>query len=310
MSLFRRDRPSDPDGPADPHLPPLSAADADHLTDLARREFDAVGIQVEPDGQGALVAEHATYGLGNLAALAGGLPRRRWRKLVRAHVQTILDAEDDSSDDSEDGILYFKLRPLDHIDTPPRYAPEVLPGILLVSAVDHPTHVRELLSDDHLDEYGGWDEAYRTGLANLRELPDPEHTSMQGIRNDPATEVHLFATDDFFGASRIAILPELLGSIGIERPSHGVLIGIPNRHLLTVHVVSGDGLLAALRTMIKIGHAEHDGREGAITPEVFYRAADGETQQLTWTTDEQSVQLRVSGRFAEVLDELDLALGE
>ncbi len=306
MSLFRRGRHVE-DGPADPHLAPLSVDQAEQLTTLACEAFAELGIEVAPDGEGALETEDASYGLRNLAATVSRLPRRKWTKAVRRHVRTVVEAMD-LDPDEDDGLLLFKLRPISHVEEPPSYAPEVLPGILLVAAVDYPTHVQELLSDDHVEEYGGWPEAYRTGLANLRMLPPPHHSTVHGESRHPATEIHMFQSEDFFGASRIAVLPELLAEIGIERPSHGVLLAIPNRHLAVVHVITEDGLLDALRTMIRIGHGEHDGHEGAISAEVFYRAADGETQQLTWTTSERSVELRVSGRFGEVVQDLNLAL--
>lgn len=308
MSLFRRGRHVE-DGPADPHLAPLSVDQAEELTVLAREAFAELGIEVSPDGEGALETEEASYGLRNLAATVSRLPRRKWARTVRRHVRAVAEAMDlDPEADADDAMLLFKLRPINHLDETPSYAPEVLPGILLVSAVDYPTHVQELLSDEHVEEYGGWPSAYAMGLANLRSLPSPHHSTVHGPSRHPSTEIHMFQSEDFFGASRIAILPELLAEIGIERPAHGVMLTIPNRHLAAVHVISGDGLLDALRTMIRIGHGEHDGHEGAISPEVFYRAADGETQQLTWTTSEQSVELRVSGRFGDVVQDLNLVL--
>src|SRR5690606_24677423 len=154
MSLFRRGRHVE-DGPADPHLAPLSVTQADQLTGLACEAFAALAIEVAPDGEGALETEDASYGLTNLAAPVSRLPRRKWAKAVRRHVRTVVEAmEHDPDVDDDDGLLLFKLRPISHVEDPPSYAPEVLPGILLVAAVDYPTHVQELLSDDHVEEYG------------------------------------------------------------------------------------------------------------------------------------------------------------
>lgn len=285
--------------------------DAQDLTELARVAFAAEGVEVVPDGRGALIGDHRTYGLTNLAALVAQQPRRHWSRLARRHARGILaahEADDDPIDtDSVRSQVLLKLRPVSDVGRGVHYAPEILPGILLLVAIDHPDHVRELFSDDAVDELGGWDEVRDLAVSNLRALPQPQH---KVIRADPEREdsiVHLFAADDFFGAARLAILPEVLAHVGVERPAHGVLLAVPNRHLLLVHPLEGPGVIPAVQLLVRMATAEFQGHTGPLSPQVYYRSADGEVQQVTsQDEDEGSVAVRVEGPFAEAFDAMGL----
>ncbi len=316
MRWFRR-RASDDDGvpgpPADPDpvLPVLSRDDAATLVALTRRTFAEHGRETVPDGDGALVGDGLVHGLGNLAAVVAQLPRRQWPEAVARHVRTMIEAHataEPATLEQARPLLLPKLRPLVSLDAGrPSYAPEPLPGILAVAALDYPTHVSELLSDERVAALGGWDAVRDIAFDNLRRLPAPHHDE---IDSDPArtdAAVHLLATDDFFGASRVLLLDEVLAGIGIERPAHGVLLAVPNRHLLAVHVLGGLGVVTALQTLTRLASGEHDARPGPVSPHVYYRAADGRIEQVTFPEpDGRGVGVHVRGLLAEAFAALGL----
>lgn len=320
MAWFRRSgaRPDDPEGgvPAspplepDPVLPVLSRDDAARLVALTREAFAEQGRETMPDGHGALVGQGHVHGLTNLAATLSLVPRRQWPDLVRRHVGTMLQAHDTVEpaglDEARD-LLLVKLRAVDEIPEPrPTYAPEVLPGVLAVAALDYPTHVSELLSDERVDELGGWDAVREVAWDNLRRLPAPARQDLHGSPEDPDTVVHVLTTEDFFGASRLLLLDEVLAGLGVERPAHGVLVVVPNRHLLAVHVLRGAGVVTAIDVLVRMAAGEHAGRPGPVSPHVYFRAADGRVQQVTSVEDDGTTAVRVDGALAEAFAALGL----
>lgn len=314
MGLFRRPRRNSDDpilDQPDDHLLPLTIGDARDLTELARSAFAAEGLEVVPDGRGALIGDQRTFGLANLAALVAQHPRRRWPNLARRHARGVLAVHEGDEDPLDiEAIrpnILLKLRPGDDLEQVATYAPEILPGILLLVAIDHPDHVRELFSDETIEELGGWEELRDIALGNLRRLGPPDHETIQADPAEPDSTVHLFGSDDFFGAARLAILPEVLAHVGIERPSHGTLIAVPNRHLLLVHPLEGPGLVSAVQLMVRLASSEYHGHTGPLSPQVFYRSADGEVQQVTMRDeDTQTVEVHVAGPFAQAFDALGL----
>jgi len=298
--------PADPD----PVLPVLSRDDAARLVALTRQVFAEHGRETVPDGQGALVGQGHVHGLSNLAATLSLVPRREWPDVVRRHVGTMLRAHDTVEPaDLEEAreLLLVKLRAAQDVPDPrPAYAPEVLPGVLAVAALDYPTHVSELLADERLAALGGWEAVREVAWANLRRLPPPERQDLHGDPDDDDSVVHVLTTDDFFGASRVLLLDEVLAGLGVERPSHGVLLAVPNRHLLAVHVLRGPGVVAAVDVLVRLAAGEHAGRPGPVSSHVYFRAADGRAQQVTSVDDDGATVVRVDGPLAEAFDALGL----
>ncbi len=292
--------PSGPPLDPDPVFPVLSREDAATLMVLARETFAEHGRETVPNGSGALVGDGHVHGLANLAATLSTVPRNRWSAVVRRHVATMVranDTVDPTSLDEARAFLLPKVRMVQDIPLPvPSYAPEVLPGVLAVAALDYPTHVSELLADARIAELGGWEAVREVAWQNLRQLPAP---GRQDVAADPERDdatVHVLTSDDFFGASRVLVLDEVLAGIGVERPSHGVLVCIPNRHLLALHVLSGMGVIAAMNVMVQMARGECDARPGPVSPHVYYRAVDGQTQQVTRVDPDQgSVAVEVIG---------------
>lgn len=315
MALFGRRRSAAPepsaDGPRDANLPMLSVEQAAALGQLAEQAFRQHGVPATYDGAASLHAGGRYFGLHNLATVAARTPWRRWPTVVDNHVRALQAAERagtvERPPDPEQ--LLLKLRAAGDLPNPVDFdAASPFPGLLALPAIDTPTHVQELLSAAHLEPLGGLEQLRDRALQNLRARPVPEHSSVLADDARADSEIHLFTGDDYFVASRALVLDALLRStLRVERPAHGCLVAVPNRHVLAVHVLSGAGVVAAMRALVGIAESQVTGA-GPITDEVFYVPADGPIEQVT-QRDDGELRVVVDGRLAEAFARLGL-LGE
>jgi hypothetical protein len=295
----------------DPSLPMLTVDEAAWLTALVREAFAEQGRETTPDGSGGLRGDGQTYGLHNLAAHVAAVPRRSWPDLSRRHVRDMVAADrtphPTSLDDVRDQVL-LKLRPVS--DLPPElppYGPEVLPGIVAVAAIDYPTHVSELLDAERLEPLGGWGAVHPVAMDNLRRLELPHVEDLIVDANDPGSTVHVLVADDFFGAARVCVLDQVLAAaLGVERPPHGVLVAVPNRHVMAVHIPTGRGLVPALHTLAALAAGESTEAPGPISPFVYLMSPDGRIEQVTAHGDDGELVVDATGGLAEVMERLGL----
>ncbi len=202
--------------------------------------------------------------------------------------------------------LYPRLRRSADLQQVPSYAARPLPGIAELAAIDHPTHVTDLLSDEAVDQIGGWPEARVVAMTNLRALPAPHQDTILAEPDRDDSAVHVLTADDVFAPSRLLMLSEVLDRLGIETPSEGVLVAVPNQHLLALHPVSGAGVIAALQLLARIATGEHHDNLGALSPHVYYVPASGApAEQVTSFADDGTLSIKVSGALAGTF----LALG-
>lgn len=305
----RRGPAPDSEGPRHPDLPMLSVAQYGALEQLAADAFTRRGVPVTGDGHGVLRgAGDQQFGLHNLAVLVSRVPFRRWSSVVDEHAASLVAANEAAARPVRPEQVLLKLRRADELPCPVDYdASTRLPGLLSLVAVDHPTHVAELFRHDDVTALGDHEEVRELALANLRALPPPEHHALpaDGARAD--STVHVFASDDFFGAARVLVLDALLAeALRLERPEHGCVVAVPNRRLLLVHPVEGPGVVPALNAMAVIARREHDEQPGPVSAELYYLPQAGPGQQLTARDDDGAVTVRVEGAFGEALQRLGL----
>jgi hypothetical protein len=311
--MFRRRRPEPPAPPTNPDasLPLLSVQDAATLATLARRAFAERGLETLYDGAGTLVgADGHRFGLSNLSIAIARAPRQDWPGMIDEHASAMASTQrvvEPRSLDEARNLLLLRLCAGDQI--PPDWstqAIEVLPGIVVVAALDYPSHVSHLTRADALDPFGGWAAVEPVALGNLRRLPAPHHFSTQA-GPEPDSTVHVFHSDDLFGASRFLVLDELLkATLLIERPANGVLVAVPNRHMLAVHVVTGVGVVEAMRGMLQLSTNQYEASAGPLSPHVYYRASDGHTQQVSRPGADGRLRVEITGRFHETWRTLGL----
>jgi len=292
----------------------LTVDEAAWLAALVRTAFAEHGRETTPDGTGGLRGDGRTYRLHSLAAHVVAVPRRSWPDVARRHVEDMLAADRTPSPTSLDEVrdqVLLKLRAVaDLPGEPPPYAPEVLPGVVAVAAIDYPTHVSELLDADRLTPLGGWEAVRPVAMDNLRRLELPHVEDIVAQAGDPTSVVHVMVADDFFGAARVCVLDQILAStLGVERPRHGVLVAVPNRHVMAVHVPAGPGLLPALNTLAALAAGESVEAPGPISPFVYLMCADGTIEQVTTRGEDGELVVDATGTLADVMDALGVDLG-
>ena len=323
MGIFRRrkkddesrdDRPQPDAGgheverPArDDYLLSLSGPQARHLAELALASLARNGTPAQDRGDGVLItADGNQTGLENLARMVAPEPMDVWPDIVDAHIGSLAKAWQMQDEPVDPATLLVKLRRFADIpDTFFAYQPlEPLPGVAGVLAADLPDVVKEFGS---LDQVGDRDEAYDRALHNLAALPLPSHSTYTIDETKPSTELHFFHSEDFFGAARVMVLPDLLRrTIGVEIPPHGVLVAIPTRHTLNVHVPKDAETIQVINTLAVATVNQYDAEPGAITPDVFHIGPDMIATQLTRVDDEGKVVVTVDGPVRDLFVSLGL----
>ncbi|PWD49534.1 hypothetical protein C8046_01190 [Serinibacter arcticus] len=186
-----------------------------------------------------------------------------------------------------------------------RAARVLTPDLYLLPAIDRPDTVETVL---HPETYGGWEAIWPVAVANLRSLPRPDHRRIEaGPGQEGVGTVHLFETEDFFGATRLLVVEEVLAQ-ALGEPvdaSHGLLVAMPGRQSLGVHVLGPDPVAMnnAIRTLVNLARAD---LPGALIDQVHYRSPDGTLQRISRTTDEGGAAVLVKGAFADALGRLGL----
>lgn len=325
MPWWRRRRPE-----------PTGGNDTQRLVQLATQYFAERGYEVVHDGEGTLVSnDGASFGLHNLAVALRDVPSNRWPRVIDGHVEALVAARTTkiprSLTEAEDKLVGV-LQPVSDLagsswsdsgwsdslsgegssdaelsDAVPDYAPEVLPGVVMLAALDHPTHVSTLASDESIEDLGPWSAIEPVVRRNLLALPTPTHRVIHGEQEQRGSQVHLLVSEDHFGASRVVVLHELLASVlRVERPTHGVLVAVPNRHLMVVHVIEDAAVLDALQLMVNVVRTQYEAEVGTVSPHLYYLPLDGPAEQIT-SIEAERTTIEARGALGETLRRLGVA---
>jgi hypothetical protein len=191
-------------------------------------------------------------------------------------------------------------------------APEVLPGIVMAVAIDMGNQVNfmpvssmiELLPKDQPNRNVKGPELTRlVAIENLRKLPLPPVHITQTSPGRPDSEVILLEQQDSFVASRITFLNELVDRVAGRTPRpYGVLVSIPRRRTVLLHVPSGLGVLTAMRSMAISTRSLFDSStQSRLSPNVYYVGADGSAETIAFPDKADGVVIQTIGRLKDVL---------
>ncbi|MEV6411323.1 hypothetical protein [Kribbella sp. NPDC051718] len=303
---------------SDPALPPLSPAEAAHLVRLSLEAASAVGLTGGYDGRGALTLQLAPLGAGppgttppvgqleagltNLARIVADERPDYWPRLVGEHFERLADllrrgpAPRPTDPQTQ---LVQRLAAKESLD--PRLAdgaPEFVPGLLSLPAMSSTGAITMYLAPE-LDLGLSWAEAESYGLRNLRALTDSvSYAEYQG------TQVAMIGGSSF-AASRALVLDTVLReSLHVENPPYGVLVAMPARDLLLVHVIADLSVLPALGMMLNLAGRSYATDPGPLSPRVYLATTDG-WHPATRTDEDAGPGL--SPRFLALLHKLDQA---
>jgi hypothetical protein len=307
------------DGPRDPDLKTLSVEQADALRRLSELAFAAHGVPVQSDGRDLLRDGPRVYGLMNLARMVAREPWSQWPALLDSHAAAMVAV--DSPEPKEPVVQrdqwLLKLRAL--VDLPEQPDFDVvsgLPGLAALPAIDYPDRVAELLSRATVLDYADPDEFRTQALANLRSLPAPDVQPVLVDEDEPDGTVFALVSDDYYGAARALVLEDVIEALpDVGTSPHGYLVGVPHRHLLLVHPVTGPGVYAAIQAMVNIVGNTHDESPGPITKDLYFIPTDAfelglyphdEIAQRITLYQEDKVMILVPGHLEHALGQLGL----
>lgn len=256
----------------DPRLPGLSASDTRWLVQQAQRVLAELGHESTVlDGVALTRADGAVMGLDNLARTLSHEPRKRWKRAVRDQLSVLVRCDPTQPVNASD--LRAKLFRREEAEELLTYEPmEPLPGVvaMIATQLDGMTQTY-----GELGLVGDRDEAYDTALTNLMALPLPRHSRRRADPRVPSSWVEFFDSTDSFGAARVLVLPELLRRmLGGDFPAQGVLVAVPTKFELWVHVPVDDTVLETALAMSWLALQTWAEEPYPISPDVFLVSPD------------------------------------
>lgn len=289
----------------DPALPMFTDSRvAGRFAQLAREVFAEHGLECTYADGHLRGADGHSYGLTNVALLAASGDRRAWRGLLHQHVQGIVTAHAAPKQRELASVadrLHLRLWAAGDARPAPGAAVTLGGGLMGLACIDHPQYVETLTGAGEIELLGGWEGVRAAALTNLSRLRG-DHVITVG--ESPQSAVQL-STGGFFNASRVFTMEHLLREdFLVEAPSHGVLFVVPNRHVVAVHPVTGEGMFAAIPALLEVARREH-AAPGAVSPAVWFWC-DGAVQQVTRTAEEGAVEVLVTGPLEHEMRALGL----
>ena len=190
-------------------------------------------------------------------------------------------------------------------------APEILPGMVMAVAVDMGTQVNfmpesvmiELLPKGEPDrETRGPLLTRQQAIDNLRKLPLPPVQTFR-VKDRADGEVFLLEQHDSFVAARVTFLNELIDKVSGGQPHpRGILVAIPRRRTLLLHILTGLGVLGALDAMGNTARGLFESStESRLSPNVYYVAPDGSSEIVVFPDKEKGVIVQTVGKLRDVL---------
>ncbi|MGZ0153751.1 hypothetical protein ACXJJ3_42245 (plasmid) [Kribbella sp. WER1] len=272
-------------------IAPLSRDQSTRLVDLSLAAAFTYGLNVSYDGGVALVSADssgARLGLSNLARTVARYDMNEWPGMISdhfAHLIGQLRQGPPARPADPANQLVQRLVPRDALPadwTADR--PDFLPGLVSVPATINNGIVTMYLEPADLGLT--WSAAESFGLANLRKLSaEVDHDDYDGVRIS-------FVTAQGFAASKALVLDTVLRDcLHVDATEHGVLVALPARDVLVLHVVEDLSVIPALGRLLNLAARFHATGQGPLTPTVFWVAPDQTWHPATAAADWPTLRL-------------------
>jgi hypothetical protein len=249
----------------------------------------------------------STFGLQNLMQVCLQTDQRKWRRAVKMHFDSILDASEEVnaltinmsrfSDIAE--LLRARIYP-DNIRS--HYAELVTrpgpDGTLEVLAIDLPTTVRTVAKSEAIAWGLNFDELFKIGRKNLVKAG---LLGKRVIMLNQSVPLILYSGDSFYAASHMFILDQYLPDDLV----HGALIGIPKRDVMLVHHIRNAGVFEAIPAMVQVIFSMYRDGPGSIS-NYLYWLNDGKMTRLPAEITDGELSFSPPSEFMEVLESLKL----
>jgi hypothetical protein len=173
------------------------------------------------------------------------------------------------------------------------YALALAPGLKEALCLDMPETV-VIMNDSQVARCGGASDLRRAGFANLRTLPIEDR---KDVRAPDGGHFTVLLGASLYTASRALVLPDLIESLlGPADLPHGVLVGIPNRHQVAVHVIRDKTVLSTLPKMVRFVELGYDDSPGPLSRHLYWWHA-GQWEQIAGLYTADSIAIRASSEF-------------
>ena len=185
----------------------------------------------------------------------------------------------------ESGIEFFGID----------YASRIGSDLIAVLCVDLPDTV-EYLTNETVALHGArplFDAGYRNVMAEKIDVIE-----------ELSPSVKILVGDSFFTASKALGMSQLAGTVLPAAP-HGMLFGVPHRHMIIAHAVDGENSVEAMSLLSKaVAHyAGQDGVGGPISTSTYF-FHDGVIDLASLVGDDGTFHVLGSSRFGEKVNEL------
>lgn len=295
---------------SDPEFDFFTKEQGQRLRDLAQRAFAAAGVDTVSHAQHLQAADGRQFGLSNLAAACHNAPEGEasWPEVVDRHVTSVLAAmgRGPVADMPLDEVLARVYpRVMGTATMPPRwtetygYAHRLGGDLVEVLALDLPETV-SLLSEEDVRRLG--EDTLRA--AARRNLRAEAVESYEVIGDAQTAAIHVVEGESFFTASKLLVLPDLLGdTLGERELPDGLVLSVPTRHQLVFHPILDLTVVDAVQKMAGLtASIYHDGI-GSVSPHVYWWNEHLLTQ-LTSMSDDGRLHVMAGGEFTAVLNGL------
>jgi hypothetical protein len=248
----------------------LTTSQHERVRNLVRRSpvFTGMRIAIHDDRLEVLEPEDLVFGLGPVFDAVDGAPADQWPSLVDDYLGRMLDVLTGGTPELDGPFellrdrVYAKIRPA---EDRPAYARDIAPGLVVTLALDHPDHIT-ILNDEHVARHG-FDRLFEIGMDNLYEQLPAEHATCDGVYVISGAE---------YTASTAMIIPGVVETVtGSDEFPHGVLLAMPNDHMLVFHVLrDGAGTRHAMGEIAQLAAEYYVDSDRPLSPNVHWWQPD------------------------------------
>jgi hypothetical protein len=284
----------------------LTARQMRKVRALARTALAERGIEASIHADHLQSVDGRSFGLENLASKChtSGLDEDRWGEVVDAHIGALLTAypevPGDVPADELTSNTYVRLQVEEALPSEwhdhYRYVRR-LGGGLIELLVHRDGDTVRWLRDEDLDPFGA-DKLREVGLRNVRRVKLDEHL----IFDDRGMHFHVVRGESGFGASKLLVLPDLLGDVlgRGEPPRDGVVFAVPSRYELAFAPVE-PGIAEASAALWSYSSWGFSHRPGPLSPYLYWWR-DGEVTQLSYFEPSGRGRLHRNLEFEATID--------
>ena len=126
-------------------------------------------------------------------------------------------------------------------------------------------------ADDRGERLGGRRRGWGQDLSDLflrayQNLDDDPSPTLERLELDEGDELLAYSGDDFFVTSRLLFVEHLVDDI----PEHGLVVAVPNRHVLLVYRIRDLRVVQAIQRLIAMVQGLYERGPGSLAPDLYW----------------------------------------